>query len=167
MTFPAYPFDTSTDMFPGNVVDVIAARFLLIWPGMAGSLFKRRLKQQDLTQSVGIFPIDWSPDEESYEFPSREPTVQRYLVGIQSFTSDTDEESGNRTHQLMAKSIRAVLYSDSVLNVGLGSLSVTINGVTERIQRRGISRTRYLDNQISGSFLYLAQTEMWVETESK
>lgn len=158
-------FDSTTPVFPQNVMQVVQARFQMLWP--ATGVFLRPLHPTDLTQSIGIFPSDLVPDGETYEMPSKEPTIQRYIIRIQGFVKDTVEDRGIATHSVMAKKLRSVLYNDNLLAVGLNSLAVVMDGATERVQRRGILRHLYISNQIDGNFLYLSVIDYWLETENK
>lgn len=159
------PFDDATAVFPNNVASIVAARIQVLYPDLL--VVKRLLKRTDRTQSVGIAPDVWIPDITSFEFKSIEPTVQRYLIRVQAFAKDTVEERGIATHSVMAKVIRAMLYRDQPLDVGLNTLSVTMFGATERIQRRGVNRQQFMNNEIDGTFLYLSTLEYFVETETK
>lgn len=160
------PFSDVTAVFPNNAIALMVARTQMLYPEDLRVL-RRRLKATDDTQSVGIYPMRWEPDETSYEFSSREPTVQIYRIGMQVFAKDSDEEKGIAIHSVMSKVMRSMLYNDIPLQVGLNALSVTMNGSTERIQKRGISRTQYISNEIDGVWLYLATHEYWIETETK
>lgn len=161
-------FDGSTTAFPDNVVKVMAARFGQLWSPDV-QIWRRRLKVTDDTQSIGIYPGTWEPDEQSYEIGpiAPEPTVQTYRVMVQAFVKDSDEELGTSNHSVMNKAVRDTLYRDNPLRVGLSALSITTGGITERIQRRGITRATYLSNEISGVFFYLSTLEFWFETETK
>lgn len=159
-------FSDTTAVFPNNVVEVVAARMTALWGGDL-TIVKRRLHVTDRAQSIGVFPDTWAPDENSYEFVSQEPTVQRYVVKVQAFAKDSVEERGIATHSVMAKAVRSMLYNDAALAVGLNALSVTMFGKTERIQRRGCDRQRFINNEVSGQFLYLSTLDYYVETETK
>lgn len=158
----------ATPVFPNNIVDLLFARIGLIDVDLRG--FKRPLRASDPRQSYGMFGQQWIPEENSMEMGGNagvsEPTVGRYLVGIQAFVKDTSEERGLATHSVLSKLIRSVLYRDVPLMVGLRSLSVVMNGSTERTQRFGISTQRYFSNEIAGDFLYLSTIEFWLETET-
>lgn len=170
MTKPDFP-DTF-DVFPSNVVQLVHARVKQKWPSTGAHM--RPLRHTDKVNSIGIFPSDWTPDVDSYEFPqvmeSRPagfPTVQMYLITVQAFVKDMNPERGIRVHSLMSKAIRSLLYHDKPLAVGLQSLRVEMDGVSEVIQRRYISRQKYISNEIDGSFLYLSTLQYSIETESK
>lgn len=159
-------FDATTPVFPNNVCNLVAARIDDLYHD---DLFvaKRMLMPTDGTRSVGIAPAWWEPDEDSYEFNSLEPTVQIYRIMVQIFAKNTDKEIGIAEHSVMSKVIRSLLYRDQPLRVGLDTLSVTMNGVTERIQKRGIRRSQYISNEIQGNWLFLNTLEYYVETETK
>jgi len=159
---------TSTAVFPNNVVDLLFTRIGLIDSDLRG--YKRPLRASDPQQSFGIIAQHWLPDEHSLEMGngsgSSEPTVGKYLIGVQAFVKDTDEERGLAIHSVLSKLIRATLYRDTPLRVGLQALSVTLSGSTERTQRFGITNQRYFSNEIAGDFLYLSTLEFWLETET-
>jgi hypothetical protein len=162
---------TATQVFPNNVCSLLVPRMKAIDADL--KVYQRALRDSDGTQSVGIFPITWTPDETSYEMNGRppsltaagEPTLQRYVIGVQAFVQDTNEEQGIAVHSILAKRVRSTLYGDPILAVGLNALSVTMNGSTERIQRRGIQVQRYLANEVAGVFMFLSSCEYYVETE--
>lgn len=156
-------------VFPNNAVFHISTRL----QSLDSDLFvaRRPLRSSDPVQSIGVYAISWQPNEESYEMkgalPSiHEPTLQRYLIGIQAFVKDMDEENGLIVHAVLSKLVRTMLYRDEPLRVLLRSLSVLLTGSTERTQRFGISSQRFVGNEIGGAFLYLSTLELWLETET-
>lgn len=159
-------FDATTPVFPNNVCGLIAARIDDLYHDEL-LVVKRPLRPTDDTRSIGISPAWWEPDEDSFEFRSLEPTIQTYRILIQIFAKNTDSELGIAEHSVMSKVIRSLLYRDGPLKVGLDMLSVTMNGSTETIQRRGIRRSQYISNEIQGQWLFLNTLEYYVETETK
>lgn len=178
-------FLPDTTLFPLNAIDVIAARMEMLWVTNPPSdnpdvvIVKRRIMTQDPSQTIGVFPMTWEADETSYEMGkgrllggydaslSNQATLNRYLIGIQSMVSDSVEETGIATHATITNAIRSLLATDGPLAVGLDTLSHVQGSIVERIQRRRIDRTRYLDNLISGKYVYLATTQYIIETETK
>lgn len=159
-------FTDATVVFPDNAIELIWTRFRDLYePDL--TVLRRPLRSTDGSQSVGIHGTDWVPDETSWEFSSKEPTVQRYLIRVQGLCKESDQEKGIKIHSVMAKAIRSLLYNDAPLQVGLNLLSVTMNGATERIQRRGVTRQKYLSNEINGTFVYVSSLELYIETETK
>lgn len=164
------------NVFPNNVVALMAPRLKTLDTDL--SVFKRMLRDGDPTQSLGIFPLTWQPDELTYEMDggltllgqkraAAQPTVGIYTIGIQSFVMDTDEEQGIGVHNVLAKMIRTLLYYDTPLAVGLRALSVSMYGSTERFQRMKVGVQRYLTNEIDGVFHYVSSLECTVETETR
>lgn len=163
--------DTSIDVFPNNVCSLLVARAQAIDSDIR--VFQRPIRDSDGTQCIGIFPINWSPDVNSNEMPglpqqfaAGEPTIQRYLISVQAFVQDTNEEQGIKVHCILAKRLRMMLYRDAPLAVGLSTLVVSMSGSTERIQRRGIQVQRYLASELQGVFMYLSSAEYYVDTET-
>lgn len=161
--------DDTTEVFPNNIVSLLKTRIELIDADLR--VFRRPLRNSDPSQSVGITAAQWTPEEDSYELRGappgiHEPSLSSYLIGVQAFVKDMDEERGLAKHAILSKMIRSTLYRDDPLRVGLRALSVTMNGSTERAQRFGVRTQRYFSNEINGDFLYLSTLEFWLETET-
>lgn len=161
--------DDSIEVFPNNVAAVIASRIKLLDSDLV--VLNRPPRDSDGTQVVGVFPMTWTPNEDSFEMngsalAAHEATLNRYLIGVMSFVKDTDEQKGIRVHSVLSKLIRTILYRDAALAVGLSALSVTMLGSTERIQRRGIQVQRYLANEVDQVFMFVSSAEYFVETET-
>lgn len=161
----------SADMqvFPYNAVDVMAWRLGTIDPDVF--VTKRPLRESDPIQSIGVFASQWMPDDDSYEMRGlpggiHEPSLATYLIGIQAFVKDADEERGAATHGTLTKLVRTMLYRDPSLRVGLRELSVDMSGSQERTTKFGVRTQRYLSNELSGSWLYLSTIEFGLETET-
>lgn len=160
--------DADVPVFPNNVASLIATRFTILDDDLV--IIQRPLRASDPNETVGIFPTTWGTDEDSYELKGRqlgtEPTIGRYLVLIQGFVKDADQQRGLVRHSILAKMIRAMLYRDTTLAVQLQALSVDLLGTIEQFQRWGIRRQSYLSNDVQGQWLYLSTTEMWFETST-
>jgi hypothetical protein len=130
---------------------------------------KRPLRASDPVQSIGVYAEQWVPDPTSLEMRgapgAQEPTLSTYHISIQCFIKDMDEERGAAVHATLSKRVRAMLYRDDVLRIGLHLLTATVEGSTETTKRFGIRTQRYLSNELEGSWLYLSQIESWLETE--
>ncbi|HEY6021685.1 MAG TPA: hypothetical protein VIY48_18005 [Candidatus Paceibacterota bacterium] len=160
---------SNSTYFPYNAIDLMVPRFQTIDSGLY--VCKRPLRESDPNQSVGVFAQQWMPNEDAYEMrgmsPSiHEPTLSSYIIGIQAFVKDADEERGAAVHATLSKTIRTMLYRDNTLRVGLRSLSASVLGSLERTTRFGIRTQRYLSNELSGSWLYLSTIEFFLETET-
>lgn len=162
---------TSTvSVFPNNIVDSLYSAISDLDSDLRG--YKRPLRASDPAQSFGIFGQQWQPNNDSFEMRGAyspgptEPTLGKYLVAIQAFVKDTDEERGLATHSVLSKMIRDMLYRDADLRVELAALTVATTLSAERTQRFGISAQRYFSNEIAGDFLYLSTIEFWLETET-
>lgn len=165
-------FPDTSDVFPSNVIKLVATRMHQKWPSTDVKM--RALRVSDTINAIGVFPSDWTPDVDSYEMqqvmqpkPAGFPTIQTYLISIQAFVKDMEAERAIRIHSLMSKAIRSLLYHDTPLALGLQALRVEMDNVTEVIQRRMIVRQKYLSNEIDGSWLYLSTLQYLIETESK
>lgn len=168
--------DENIEVFPNNACSLIVARIKTVYPTL--QVLQRAVRDSDGSETVGVFPMTWVPDETSMEMTGQlvtaaappilagQPTLQRYVIGVQSFVTDSDEQRGIKRHSILAKQIRSFLYGDEPLAVGLSTLSVTMFGSTERIQKRGIQVQRFLNNDIQGVFVFLASCEYYIETET-
>lgn len=161
--------------FPNNVTEVLQTRLGFIDiltkinatddnPDGVPAVFTRPLRPSDPAVCVGVFSLDWAPDE--LEIGASEPSLSTYIYAIQSFVKHTDEQEGNLLHGLLAKTVRAMLYRDADTRVALGSLSETSLGITERAQRWGVRQQRFANNEVDGQFLFLSTTDFWLQTES-
>lgn len=158
-------------VFPNNAVDIIATRALELIDPPDLYVVKRPLRKSDPNETLGVYAAFWNPVEDSYEMrggnpTSSEPTLQRYMVFLEAFIKDMDEERGLAKHSVFSKLVRAMLYRDAPLLVSLRTLSSTVNGSTERTQRLGIRTQRYSSNELDGAFLFLSVIEFWLETET-
>lgn len=162
--------DSTTAVFPNNVVTVLANHIQLLDSDLA--VLRRPLRKGDPNQSVGVVGMAWMPEEDSYELRGppgagrSEPTCGRYNIAIQAFVRDADEERGLAAHSVLSKMIRTMLYRDEDLRLDFATLSVQMNGSTERAQRWGIRTQRFMSNEISGAFLHLSTIEFFFETET-
>lgn len=155
--------------FPNNCVSLFSSRFGMMDPDLY--VCKRPLRSTDPPQSIGVFASVWAPDEDSYEMKGAppgisEPTLQRYIITIQAFVKDMEEERGFSAHSILSKMIRTMLYRDEPLRVGLRLLSASMMDSVERLQRINILTQRFNSNELSGNWLYLSTLEVLVETET-
>lgn len=158
--------DPDMNVFPNNVVLRIAAALDGIDETV--TVFKRALKATDPDLSIGVFPAAWLPQQESLEIGHGfvgEPTLQEYQIGVQSFIKHSDREIGLALHSVLANRVRTVLYRNAALRLSLESLSVVDGDYQERFMRSKIRNQRYMNNEISGKFVYLSVLDYSLETE--
>lgn len=165
--------EASDAVFPNNIVGLICARMQLIDQDI--EVVRRPLRLHDPAQSIGVFASLWTPDEQSMEMrgvlggaspaPS-EPTLNRYVLAVQAFVKDFDQERGLATHSVLSTMVRAILYRDEPLRVGLSMLASQVMGVNERVFRWGLTTQKFLNNELGESeWLYLSTVEAYVDTE--
>jgi hypothetical protein len=159
----------NTTHFPYNVVNLILEHAQLLDEDLF--VTNRPLRESDPNQSIGVFGMQWMPDEETFEMRGlpagiSEPTISRYVISLQACIKDMDEARGAEVHATLAKMIRTMLYRDEALRVALRQLSVTMSESVERTQRFGVQTQRYLSNELEGAWLYLSTLEFWLETET-
>lgn len=154
------------------MLDVMIGRLLERYPDRKDMIVARQLRPNDADLAIGVFPVDWLPVEDSYEMAGRltgapwEPTLSRYTFRLQVMVKDTDDEQGRRRYGIEAKNLRSILYRDQELPVRLRALKETDLESVEQVKRYGIRNQRYLNNEMQGIWLYLAVTDLWIETET-
>lgn len=155
-------------VFPNNAAILISDTIKMLDPDLR--VFMRPLRTSDPVQSVAVLPVQVTPDEDTTEIigiASAPPPVSQYVIGIQAFVKDMDEEKGLATHSVLSKMIRSMLDRDATLRVGLRSLFVEDPyGGTERALRWGVRTQRFMSNELDGAFLHLSTLEFWLETET-
>lgn len=162
-------------VFPNNVINALETRFQQLWvdpapdPSQATDIKLRPLTREDRSETIGIYPALWTPDEDSMEMRGRtpgEPTIGRYTIMIQLYIKDGDRGRGAAKHSVFAMRTRNVLYRDAVLRGSLPGLSVTDLSVTETLKRWGVRNQRYFSNDLDGTWVYLSSLEFFIETET-
>lgn len=129
----------------------------------------RPLRNTDPTGSIGVFPLDWTPDIESMEMLGprpAEPTLQVYQISIQTFVKNTSQEEGILHHAILSKMVRAMLYRGESLRVRLPQLSESTFGSTERLHQWGVRQQRFITNEIDQSFVFMSAVDTWIKTET-
>jgi hypothetical protein len=158
--------------FPNNVITLLTTRApgYVDPTGVPGvsqiAVFKRPLRPSDGTQCIGFFPAQKRPDDTSFEMRSKEPTLKRYSIIMQTLVTSADEEECIAIHSVLSNRLYRLWYRDSPLDAGLTALAVEADNSRERLQRRGIELQRYLSNEIDGSFIQTSWIECWIETET-
>lgn len=178
LTLPATPH------FPYNLVDIIVQALQEIDPhtdpngfdngGRDGiRIYKRRLRETDATESLGVFPTVWDPAEDSVEMRGDavpRSTVQRYPINVQSYVESMDEDHGIAMHSYLASLIRDVLHESEVLEALLPTIRVRLLNKTESVLRYGVTSQSLIGGQMesgrrAGYFGYLSTTEFYVDTQ--
>lgn len=157
-------------MFPYNVLDVIKTvlpvYFSIDDPSEPYHIVDRPLRFNDPKFGIGLFVTDWAPVAGHIESGQIEPVVNRYLYRAQIMVKATSESEGRTRSGQDAAALRAILYRDDQLQLGLRSLSSDVLGYHERFQRFEVMNQRFLNTELSGSFVFLSTTNFYVETET-
>jgi hypothetical protein len=171
--FPPDPMPAAILAFPGNVMQVLETRFLA---GITDVdvVAKRPLTPLDPSFSIGLVALNWQPGDHEIGSASSnpgtlgrvEPSTGTYHYLIQALIKHSDALEGLAYHGLFTKQVRAMLYRDPGVRLGLAALTEKSMGVTERLQKWGIGAQRFASNEIDSEWLYLSTTELWVETET-
>lgn len=155
--------------FPQNVVELLCTRFRLIDSDFAEAVFARPLQPTDPVQAIGVVASQWVPNTDSLEMRgmgNMEPSLNRYLITVQAYIKDMDEERGLNTHSVLSRMVRSILYNDVPLRQALASLSSTLSGKVEAPRRWGVQQQRFFSNELDSTWLYLSILEFWLETET-
>lgn len=150
-------------MWPYNFVDAVMETYQTYMSEC--EILDRPVNLMDPERVVAVFPFDWNPVEDSFEIGGLEPTLSRYGVRVQNFINHADRSEGRRMLTIDATIARSVLYRDPSLPLRLAQLSTSLLGITERFKRFGFRSQQFMNNQLRGNFVYLAQMDLWVETE--
>lgn len=130
------------------------------------TIIDRPLRYADPARSIGIHVAEGTPLAQTQQIGQYEPSVERYQFRIQNLVKHSNETMGKAWFALDAKSIKAVLYRDPALRLRLASLDEEILGTRETAKQWGVTRQRFLSNELRSQFIYLASTDFWLETES-
>lgn len=151
--------------FPMNIVEVLHD-YMKAELDESFTVLKRPLRTQDPNLSVGIFPNDWVPVANSREMGFAGDTLSTHLVRVHLLIKAGEEQAGRYLSGIHAKKLRTMLAHDADLQLRLGQLSEVSGSIKERAQRFGVRNQRFLNNELTGQFIFLATTEFWVETET-
>jgi len=159
--------DVDADAFPMNVVLALKAAFSTVDPAVP--VLMRPIRVGDPVQAWAITASMWTPDDQSWEMLGASSitgaTVNRYIIGIQSFNQDMDSERGLQVSATMAGIVRSKLSRDPVVRASLAALQSTELGYTEKVQRFYVQGQRFLSNEIDRTFYHLSNLEFLIETE--
>ena len=150
--------------FPMNVVDELNVAMDQHMPDH--TITSRPLRYSDPARSIGLYVVDAVELTNSQQIGQREPALTRYQFRIQNLVKHSDEILGKAWFALDAKAIKAVLYRDDALALRLVALNEELLGTRETVKQWGVGRQRFLSNELRSQFIYLAQTDFWLETES-
>lgn len=151
--------------FPMNVVDELVDA---MEKRMGGDfvVVPRPLRFMDSARSIGVFVADWTPTAGSQQIGQQEPALNRYQYRVQNMVKAGDEVTGKAWFSLDSKSVRAVLYRDGDLRVRLAGLTEELLGTRETAKQWGVARQRFLNTELQGQFVFVAQTDFWLESEA-
>lgn len=151
--------------FPQNIVDILKVFLKEQYDDEGWSVVDRPLRPADPAKSIGVYAYDWQPTAGSEEIgPLMGPTLATYLIRVQLLVKHSKEEEARAMYTVVAKNMRTMLARDPELRVRLAALSEVDLSATERVHRWGVRSQRYLNNEIKGTFLYMATTDFFVQT---
>src|SRR4051812_27695989 len=162
-------FDPTEPTFPNNVVQLIDLRIKAKWDNV--NSVKRPLRPTDKNFTIATFGSLWVPDGQSYEMgrnvaPVGVPTLDRYTCISQTLVKSMDETAGLAQSSVLSEELRAMLYADPSLRVGLAALTTSVGGQTKLLKKFYVGTQRYMSNEINGEFVYMSTLEFTFETET-
>lgn len=130
------------------------------------SVLGRMLQGTDPDLSIGVFPMSWQPVG-APDIGSSEPTIGRYVLGIATMLKSPDRVSGERLSGIFVRRVRDALYRHKTMLDALRDVSILDEdaGLLERFLRSGITSVDYASSAIQGGFVFVSQTEFFIETE--
>lgn len=161
---PADAVVNPVSYFPNNMVPKIISALTAYIP--LATYVERPCLQLDPSGCIGVYPTEWTADDDSYEIGQYGPTCSYYMLRVDNIVKALSEEAGRAQHSNIAKMIRVILYRDPDLRVALLGLSETILGVKEQVSKYRVIKQQYLASRINATFYYMAQTTIRVETSS-
>lgn len=168
MTVTGVPSDAAENpagYFPGAFLNHIEASLARYLPKTNIQL--RPIRTEDSGNSIGIYSASWLPDQDSYEIGNGYgPTCNYYMIKIQNVVKSANETMGRALFTNVAKMIRVILVRDPDFRVALLGLTEEMLSTKERVSKFSVTRQDYLSTRIQATFLYLATTDLLIETET-
>ena len=147
--------------FPDNIVEVLKSHLAAV-DGVT-EVITRMMEPTDANGTLSVVCDMYVPEE--MQMGSFDPAAGTYKFMLAHLVKNTDGEDGNRTHRVVAKAIRLMLYRDTALRVALGQLREGEDPI-ERVLTWDISTQRFGSTDITGQFVYLSVTELNIHTET-
>lgn len=153
--------DPDLTIFPNSIVATLVTAFGDV-PSV-GTVFKRTLRLDDPTYSIGVSAQDWVPT--GYETGVQGPSQKRYNVAVQTLIRAAGEDDGLLASNVFAASIVKMLYIRDGVVLQLAALRDADTG--ERFAGRyGVTRQQYAGTSLlyKKSLLFFTSLQLWVET---
>lgn len=151
--------------FPTNIIDLLRTTLQARMP--EHRVLGRSLKLTDPSQSIGIYADMRVPELESHEIGQEPESLARWTFGVQNMIQSADEMLGKNSFAAYANIIRVLLYRDPVLHATIPTLTQNLLGYSETVRRWGVGRQQFAANVVGNSqtWAFVAQTEVWVQTQ--
>lgn len=147
--------------FPDCILDVFREQLVRI-DGVE-NIVLRMIESTDANGTLALVADEWVPID--YQIGSYDPALSIYKIVLVHLVKNTNAEEGNRTHRLVAKQLRLMLYRDEALRVALASLREGDSPI-ERVIRWEVTAQRFGSTELTGQNLHLSVTELQVYTET-
>ena len=117
-------------------------------------------------KSIAVFPMSWTPEQESMLIGNKEPAINHYQIKIQNLTIDGDIRVAYDAFTNDQRKIRAILYRDATLSVSLGAMQEVYLGSRESFKRMHVVRQVTLPGRRNLAMYFLCETDIQIDTET-
>ena len=152
-------------MLPLQFVDSIIEAMKRIM-GTAYNVQAEPLDPLSQDKSIAVFPISWTPEQESVLIGNKEPALNHYQLKIQNLTIDGDIRVAYDSFTNDQRKIRAILYRDATLSVSLGAMQEVYLGSRESFKRMHVVRQVTLPGRRNLAMYFLCETDIQIDTET-
>jgi hypothetical protein len=152
-------------MLPLQFVDAIVDALERIM-GSAYHVQAEPLDPLSQDHSLAVFPMSWTPEQESMLIGNKEPSINHYQIKIQNLTIDGDIRVAYDAFTNDQRKIRAILYRDATLSVSLGAMQEVYLGSRESFKRMHVVRQVTLPGRRNLAMYFLCETDIQIDTET-
>lgn len=117
-------------------------------------------------KSIAVFPMSWTPEQETVLIGNKEPAINYYQIKVQNLTIDGDIRVAYDSFTNDQRKIRAILYRDATLSVALGAMQEVYLGSRESFKRMHVVRQVTLPGRRNLAMYFLCETDVQIDTET-
>ena len=152
-------------MLPLQFVDTIIDALERIM-GSAYGVQAEPLDPLSKDKAIAVFPMSWTPEQETVLIGNKEPAINHYQIKIQNLTIDGDIRVAYDSFTNDQRKIRAILYRDATLSVSLGAMQEVYLGSRESFKRMHVVRQVTLPGRRNLAMYFLCETDIQIDTET-
>ena len=152
-------------MFPLQFIDAIAEA---LESDMGAGYFVQTepLDVTSMDKYISVFPMSWTPVQDSQFISQVEPALNQYQIKIQNLTIHGEIEVAYTQFTNDQRKIRAILYRDATLRVSLAGMQETYLGSVERFKKLHVVRQTSLPARRAYGMYFLCETDIQIDTET-